>query len=68
MILTSALEGIEWSAFAAAALPQGNSPSTHYIETGWDPEPVYTLWKGEKSLGAAQNRIPIHRVPIPWPS
>jgi hypothetical protein len=46
--LIPALDGCEWSASrleASAALRPGKMPPprTHWIGTGWAPEPVWTL-------------------------
>jgi hypothetical protein len=40
-----------------ASLP-GKNPVTLEKEAGGVPEPVWTLWKREKSLGPFANRIP----------
>jgi hypothetical protein len=29
--------------------PRGRSPRTHWIEVGWNPEPVWTTWRRENS-------------------
>jgi hypothetical protein len=35
-------------------------------EAGWAPEPVWTLWRGEKCLASAENRTPaIQPVAMP---
>jgi hypothetical protein len=37
------------------------SPVLTVQETGWAPEPVWTLWRGEESLVRARNRNPISK-------
>jgi hypothetical protein len=46
------------------ALPPGKGPSVPTVqEAGWAPEPVWKLWRREKSLALAGNQIPaVHPV------
>jgi hypothetical protein len=63
--LTSALDGDEWSASCPCRFTPGErAPGTFLI--GWDPQPVWTLWKREKSLSLGGNRTPaVQPVAIP---
>jgi hypothetical protein len=40
-----------------AALPQKKNPVPIRRKAGWVPEPVWTLWRGEKPLAPDKNRI-----------
>jgi hypothetical protein len=46
---------------APAAFSQGKSPWYPFDEAGWTSEPIWTLWKRDKSLTPAGNRNPIPR-------
>jgi hypothetical protein len=41
--------------------PQGRALVPFEQETGWAPEPIWTLWKRDTPLTLAKNR-----TPIPW--
>jgi hypothetical protein len=58
-VLTSAVGGGEWStSHTGPFIPPGNETPAHIgQEAGWAPEPVWKLWKREKSLAPAGNRI-----------
>jgi hypothetical protein len=44
---------------APDALCPGKQPPAPIVqETGWVPEPIWTLWSREKSVTPAKNRIP----------
>jgi hypothetical protein len=65
--LTSALDGSEWSALRPGRFTLGEEPPV-YIgeEVGRAPEPVWTLWRREKSLAPAGIRTSaIQPVTIP---
>jgi hypothetical protein len=57
--LTSALDGGDCQIDITAALPlrERITVSVGY-EAGQVPQPVWTLWSREKSLGSAKNRTP----------
>jgi hypothetical protein len=59
--LASALDGIEWP---ASHITFGERDAgTHCKEAGWTPEPVWTLWNGEKDVALAGNRtLAVHSV------
>jgi hypothetical protein len=42
----------------AALPPEKQHPLPTGQEAGWAPEPVWTLWKGEKLLVSVRNRTP----------
>jgi hypothetical protein len=48
---------------AQAALPPGEEPPvTIGQEAGWAQEPVWTLWRREKSCSAGNRRPVVHPV------
>jgi hypothetical protein len=57
--LTSALDGIQWSASRSGLFTTKENPLVPTgQEAGWAPEPVWTLWSWEESLAPVGNRIP----------
>jgi hypothetical protein len=59
-LLTSALEGGEWSASRSGrALPPGKEPPVPTVqEAGWAPEPVWMQRLQEKSSASVGDRTP----------
>jgi hypothetical protein len=58
--LTSALDGVEWSASRPGrALPRERPPVPIVQEAGWAPEPVWTQRLQEKSFAPVGDRTPI---------
>jgi hypothetical protein len=59
-LLTSALEGSEWSASRPGrALPPGREPPVPTVqEAGWAPEPVWAQRLEEKSSASVGDRTP----------
>jgi hypothetical protein len=53
---------------AQVALPTGKElPVPIGYETGWAPEPIWTLWNKEKSLASPGNRTPaVQPVVLPY--
>jgi hypothetical protein len=49
---TSALDGSEWSVSRPGRFTPGERIP---VEVGWDSEPVWTLWRREKSLVPRKN-------------
>jgi hypothetical protein len=43
-------------------------PHIHWIWAAWDPEPMWVLWRRDKSLARAWNRTMIPRSSCPQPS
>jgi hypothetical protein len=53
--LTSALDGGEWLTSRPGYPNPGTSPPEPIgWDTGWSPEPVWTLWNREKSCSAGK--------------
>jgi hypothetical protein len=58
--LTSALDGVEWSASNNGRFTWWERGSgSHWIWAGWAPEPVWTVCSTENSLASARNRTPV---------
>jgi hypothetical protein len=66
-LLTSALDGGEWSASRPGrALPLGKGPPVPIVqEAGWAPEPVWTQRLEENSFASAGDRTPSARSSSP---
>jgi hypothetical protein len=59
------LDGDDWSISAFMAVPPKQSPTAHCIG-GWvRPEPVWTIWRRDKSLDLAVNGSPTHQSSSP---
>jgi hypothetical protein len=58
-LLISAVDGVEWSDLRPGRCTPGERAS---VPTGYEtelvPEPVWTLWKKDKSLALAGNQTP----------
>jgi hypothetical protein len=53
----------------AALPPEEELPAPIGYEAGWAPEPVWTLWSGEKSLTLAENRTTaVQPLPVAIPA
>jgi hypothetical protein len=61
-IVASALDGDKRSASHPGSLPSNTGPGTDWVEAGWDPAPVWMLWKRKKCeyLYLAGNITSIH--------
>jgi hypothetical protein len=58
-LLSSLLDGGEWTASPTAALPPGKEPPVSIgYEAGWVSEPVLTLLSRDNSLALVGNRTP----------
>jgi hypothetical protein len=56
-LLTSALDGSDWTASHPGCLLPGKEPLAHTTEEpGWAPEQVWMLWSTEKCLAPARNQ------------
>jgi hypothetical protein len=56
---TSAFDGGERSPLRPCRFTlEEIAPGTHWIESWWAPEPVWTLWSTDKSLAPAGNQTP----------
>jgi hypothetical protein len=58
---TSALDGVEWSVYDPASLPQGKlSPICIEWEAGLPPQLVWSVWKREESFHTGiETYVPI---------
>jgi hypothetical protein len=57
IILISALDGGEWSVSRPGRFTTWEKAQVPTAQkAGWAPEPVWTLWRNEKSLAPAGNR------------
>jgi hypothetical protein len=64
VFLNSALDGGGWSSARPGLFTQGKQLLVPIgYEAGWAPEPVWTLWRGEKSVAPVGNQNTIPRVP-----
>jgi hypothetical protein len=66
VFLTSALVGDEWIASHPDRFtPWEKAPGTHWIGGRRTPEPVWTLWRKEKSCSTG-TRIPTPHLSSPY--
>jgi hypothetical protein len=60
LYLASTLNESKRSEHLSTSLPQEETPVPIEEEAVFDPEPVWTVWRREKSLAAADFRTPSH--------
>jgi hypothetical protein len=53
LLLTSALDGSDWSDSRSGRFTPGKEPSVPIVWAGWPPEPVWKLWR----RGAVKNMV-----------
>jgi hypothetical protein len=56
----------KWSALSHDRFNSGERVSVPFeYEAEWTPEPVWALWRREKSLASPRNRTTVPRLPSP---
>jgi hypothetical protein len=66
-VLTSTVDGGEWSDSRPGRFtPEEGTPVLTVQESGWDPKPLWTLWRRAPMLGIHGSVVHSPHTSLPW--